>query len=95
MSKMARSPEQQAELNRLAALSDDQIDTTDMPEASAESWDHARRGLYRPRKRPVTLRLDADVVTWFKVHAQDGGYQTEINRVLRQHVAKAEGRIRT
>jgi uncharacterized protein (DUF4415 family) len=38
--------------------------------------------LYRPVKKPVTLRLDADVVEWFQ---RDGrGYQTRINRVLRK-----------
>jgi uncharacterized protein (DUF4415 family) len=45
-----------------------------------------RPGLYKPRKKPVTLRLDTDVVSWFKDHAQSGGYQTEINRVLRRYV---------
>jgi uncharacterized protein (DUF4415 family) len=37
--------------------------------------------MYRPIKRPVTLRLDADVIAWFK--AQGQGYQTRINRALR------------
>jgi uncharacterized protein (DUF4415 family) len=37
--------------------------------------------MYRPIKRPVTLRLDADVIAWFKV--QGRGYQTRINRALR------------
>jgi len=93
MSKTMFSPEAQEQLDRLAAMSDDQIDTIDIPEASAESWRHARRpGLYRPLKQPVTLRLDADIVSWFKEHAQDRGYQTEINRVLRRHVAEVEAR---
>lgn len=92
MSAKIRSPEQQAQLVKLADLPDDQIDTGDIPEATPESWKHARRGtLFRPIKQPVTLRLDADVVSWFKAHAQDRGYQTEINRVLRRHVADAEG----
>jgi uncharacterized protein (DUF4415 family) len=72
-------------LARLAAMRDEDIDTDDIPEAPAENWAFARRpGLYRPVKKPVTLRLDADVVEWFKSHATDGGYQTEINRVLRK-----------
>jgi len=37
--------------------------------------------MYRPIKKPVTLRLDADVIAWFK--AQGRGYQTRINRALR------------
>ncbi len=86
-------PEQLDELARLAALPDDEIDTTDIPEAPAENWMHARRAeLYRPLKQAVTIRLDADVLTWFKEHAASGGYQTEINRVLRRHVAEVEKR---
>jgi len=38
--------------------------------------------LYRPIKKPVTLRLDADVLAWFK--KQGRGYQTRINRALRK-----------
>jgi uncharacterized protein (DUF4415 family) len=38
--------------------------------------------LYRPIKRPVTLRLDADVLAWFKKSGR--GYQTRINRALRK-----------
>ena len=38
--------------------------------------------LYKPIKRPITLRLDADVLAWFK--KQGRGYQTRINRTLRR-----------
>jgi uncharacterized protein (DUF4415 family) len=93
MSRKAFSPDELDQLAKLAALPEDQIDIVDIPEAPAENWIHARRGeLYRPLKQPVTLRLDADVVTWFKEHAASGGYQTEINRVLRHHVAETEKR---
>jgi len=93
MSKKDFSAEERDQLAKLAALPDDQIDTADIPEAPAENWVHARRGeLYRPLKQPVTIRLDADVLTWFKEHAADGGYQTEINRVLRRYVVEAEKR---
>ncbi len=91
MSKKAISPELQQQIDQLAELPDALIDTGDIPEARAEAWQHARRpGLYRPIKQPVTLRLDADVIAWFKEHAQDRGYQTEINRVLRRYVADAD-----
>jgi uncharacterized protein (DUF4415 family) len=91
MSKKKLSAAQLAELGALVALPDDEIDTTDIPEAPAENWIHARRGeFYRPLKQPVTIRLDVDVLTWFKEHAANGGYQTEINRVLRRHVAAVE-----
>jgi len=93
MSKKTLSPEQREQLEKLAALPEDQIDTSDIPEAPAESWMYARRhSLYRPVKERVTIRLDADVLAWFKDHPGSRGYQTEINRVLRHHVAEADKR---
>ena len=38
--------------------------------------------LYRPIKKPVTLRLDADVLAWFRTLGP--GYQTRINTALRR-----------
>jgi len=93
MSRKAFSPDELDQLAKLAALPDDQIDTGDIPEAPVENWIHARRSeFYRPLKRPVTIRLDVDVLTWFKEHTATGGYQTEINRVLRHHVIEAAKR---
>ena len=93
----ALTEEQETELKTIAALPDDQIDTSEIPEVL--DWSDARRGLfYRPVKKQITLRLDADVVTWFKSRAPGGrGYQTEINRALREYVRKhnrhAEGAV--
>jgi uncharacterized protein (DUF4415 family) len=91
MSKKPLSAEERDQLAKLAALPEDQIDTVDIPEAPEASWTDVRRAdLYRPVKKPVTIRLDADVLTWFKEHSASSGYQTEINKVLRRHVAEAE-----
>jgi uncharacterized protein (DUF4415 family) len=81
---------QRAELDALAALPDDRIDTSEMPEI--RDWSGAKRGLfYRPVKQQLTLRIDADVVAWFKDHAPNGeGYQTDINRALREYVEQHE-----
>ena len=81
---------QRAEIAALENLPEEEIDTTDIPEVI--DWQGASRGVfYRPVKRQVTLRLDADVLTWFKAHAQGGrGYQTDINRALRDHVRRHE-----
>ena len=81
---------QKAELEALAALPDDRIDVSDIPEV--RDWSGAKRGLlYRPVKKQLTLRVDADVVAWFKEHARGGrGYQTDINRALREHVDRRE-----
>jgi uncharacterized protein (DUF4415 family) len=82
---------QSAELDALAKLPDRDIDTSDAPELP--DWSGAKRGLfYRPVKQQLTLRLDSDVIAWFKRHARpDEGYQTRINRALREYV---EGQAR-
>lgn len=82
---------QRAELKALAELPDDQVDMSDIPELL--DWSDSRRGaFYRPVKRQITLRLDADVIAWFKQNAPGGkGYQTDINRALRNHVQRESG----
>ena len=84
--------DRRAELSALEELPDDRINTADIPELL--DWSNARRGVfYRPVKQQITLRLDADVVTWFKMQAAGGrGYQTDINRALREHVYRSEKR---
>ena len=88
------TPEQRSELKSLATLSDDAIDTSDAPELL--DWSDAERGLfYRPVKQQLTLRLDADVVAWFKRHATSNeGYQTRINRALREYAQEQAKRTR-
>jgi|SRR5580704_7646995 uncharacterized protein (DUF4415 family) len=44
--------------------------------------------LYRPIKKPVTLRLDGDVIAWFQKSGR--GYQTRINRALRKLMEEEE-----
>ncbi len=84
------TPELLAQSARIAAMRDEDIDLTDMPEKL--DWPNAERGkFYRPVKQQLTLRLDADVVHWFKTHAKGGGYQTRINQALRDYV---EGKAR-
>ncbi len=77
------------QLEYIDALPDDQIDTSDIPEAT--DWKNAVRGkFYRPIKRPVTVRLDADVVAWLKRPGK--GYQTRINRLLREAMLSKRSR---
>lgn len=83
--KTSLPPALQAEALALAALPDEAIDLADMPETA--DWSDAERGrFYRPVKQQLTLRLDADVVHWFRTHGQSGGYQTRINQALRDYV---------
>jgi uncharacterized protein (DUF4415 family) len=75
ISKKARK-----EINALAKLPDEQIDLSDIPEVT--DWSGAVRGMfYRPIKKSLTIRLDADVLAWLK--SQGAGYQTRINHLLR------------
>ena len=64
---------------RLAKLDDADIDTSDIPELDEDFFRRAE--LRVPVKQAVTIRLDADVVEWFK--GQGAGYQTRINQLLR------------
>jgi uncharacterized protein (DUF4415 family) len=91
MSSKPFSSEELDQLAKLEAMSDEDIDTSDIPEMTDEQWANARRYV-RPVKQPVTIRLDADVVGWFKEHAGGRPYQTEINRVLRDHVTRSAKR---
>lgn len=78
MSKVSRK--QKKELAALAALRDAQIDFSDAPEVPDCSRAVVGR-FYRPIKKSLTIRLDADVLAWLK--AQGRGYQTRINKLLR------------
>jgi uncharacterized protein (DUF4415 family) len=79
------TPRQKKELSALAAMSDDQIDTSDIPELPLSAWKEAVRGrFYRPVKQAVSMRLDADVIAWLKKPGK--GYQTRANRILRQRM---------
>ena len=84
--KRTKKVSEAAELEALAALPDERINFRDIPEVT--DWSGANRGLlYRPVKQQLTLRLDADVVDWFKRSTPAGrGYQTQINHALRQYV---------
>ena len=80
------SSAQRAEIEALAALPEDEIDTEDI--AEVRDWSGAQRGMFfRPVKKQLTLRLDADIIAWFRSSVRKGeGYQTMINRALREYV---------
>jgi uncharacterized protein (DUF4415 family) len=95
MKKTANKPltaQQRADLDALAAMPDDAIDTIDMPEQV--DWNNAQRGqFFRPIKKQITLRIDADLIEWFRQHTSaDAGYQTHINNALREYMMQREKR---
>lgn len=67
-------------------MGDEDIDFSDLPAIPSERFAQAlvRKGLEPvQRKVQMTIRLDADVLAWFK--AQGKGYQTQINSVLKAY----------
>lgn len=68
------------ELRALAAMPESRIDLSDIPEV--RDWSAAVVGkFYRPIKKSLTIRLDADVLAWLR--SKGSGYQTRINKLLR------------
>ena len=73
-------------LEEIAAIPDDEIDFSDIPELGPEFFENARLVL-PPRsasKKTVTLRLDSDVLDWFKKGGK--GHLTRMNAVLRAYM---------
>ncbi|MGK0170849.1 MAG: hypothetical protein ACI9W2_002576, partial [Gammaproteobacteria bacterium] len=74
---------QAKEIAKLAKLTDEEIDTSDLPEIEDFSAAVQDR-FYRPVKQQITLRLDADLLAWLR--SQEGKYQSRINEALREYV---------
>ena len=76
---------QREQLARLAAISDETIDTRDIPELTEAAWGAGVRGrFYRPVKQQITARVDADVLDWLK--SEGKGYQGRLNAILRREM---------
>lgn len=76
-------PTLEEQIANMKQKEDKDIDFSDIPEIL--DWTNAVRGkFYRPVKKPVTLRLDADVLAWFK--SRHPRYQSAINSALRQYI---------
>ncbi len=85
MSKTKPPARRKAGIDALKNMPDAKIATDDIPEV--RDWDEAVRGrFYRPVKQAVSLRLDADVLAWFKT--QNEKYQSKINEVLREYMRR-------
>jgi uncharacterized protein (DUF4415 family) len=81
------SSRSQTDWQRLDAMDDDDIDLSDCPEATPVMFAKAvvRRGLPATETTAqVTLRIDSDVLEWFKSQGRE--YQTQINQLLRAYM---------
>lgn len=73
---------QKENLKEIARIKDEDIDFSDIPELTDEWFARAVRGkFYRPVKEIVSIRLDKDVLAFYR--SQGAGYQTRINDTLR------------
>jgi uncharacterized protein (DUF4415 family) len=83
--------EQKRDIQAIRTKKDEDIDLSDAP--AVLDWSGAEIGkFYRPKKKPVTMRLDSDVIAWLK--ADGRGYQTKVNWLLRQamtHLTRTAG----
>jgi uncharacterized DUF497 family protein/uncharacterized protein (DUF4415 family) len=77
---------------RMKAIKDEDIDFSDIPPLTEKFWKNAvRNPLYRPVKKQVTVRIDADVLEWLKQKAETG-YQSRLNAVLRKEMLEELGK---
>jgi len=83
---MSKVPEKiKKEIAVLTKKPEDQIDFSDIPETTKDNWEGATRGrFYKPIKKQLTIRLDADVIEWLRSRGK--GYQTRINKILRKEM---------
>ncbi len=87
MKKRPTSKRSKTDWQRVDAMRDEDIDFSDSPQWTPEMVAKAvlRVGLKPvPRKEQITLRLDGDVLEWFR--ARGPGYQTQINALLRAYM---------
>lgn len=87
MKRSLTTRKSKTDLKRLDAMKDEDIDFSDIPEVPPEMFARGivRRGL-KPvrRKDQLTLRVDSDVVAWYR--KLGAGYQTKINALLRAYM---------
>jgi len=77
------TPARKRRFEKLAQMPDSEIDFSDIPELTEKFWKNAvRNPFYRPIKKQLTLRLDADVIAWLRKKGK--GYQTRANDLLRE-----------
>jgi uncharacterized protein (DUF4415 family) len=83
MSEDVLKNQSQTDWERLEQMTDEEIDTSDIPPLDEEFFANAQIRM-PARKVPITIRLDPDVLSWFRSLGK--GYQTYINNVLRTYM---------
>lgn len=89
---MKLTKKQTKQLQALEHMKDEDIDLSDIPEKL--DWSNAIVGkFYRPVKKSLTIRIDADVLAWVKRSGK--GYQTRINTYLREAMDKRKKQVQS
>ena len=70
----------------IEAMPDEDIDYSDIPPLDEDWFKNAKLVKRGPRTEQISIRIDTEVLEWFKDHAEGRGYQTLINDVLRTYV---------
>ena len=78
------SERERKELEGLAKMADSKIDFSDAPEIMSVPASVRVGRFYRPIKQQISLRVDADVLAWFR--SRGNKYQKQINEVLRREM---------
>lgn len=87
MKKKSTSLKSETDWERVRNMKDEDIDFSDIPRLTAKDFAKAivRKGFKPiPSKQQITLRIDQDVVSFFREQGQ--GYQTKINQLLRAYM---------
>jgi len=85
LQKLSKNPNfSKTDWAKVDAMTDDDIDYSDIPEMDEEFFKKVKIYRFSDLKKPISIRLDDDVLTWFK--KQKGRYQQHINAVLRAYM---------
>jgi uncharacterized protein (DUF4415 family) len=71
---------------KFLAMSDEYIDYSDIPPLDDEFFKNAKLVKRSPKTEQISIRVETEILEWFRSHAQEKGYQTLINDVLRTYV---------
>ncbi|KJH70315.1 BrnA antitoxin family protein [Aliterella atlantica] len=79
-------PMSEERAEELKSMSDEDIDYSDIPPLDEEFFKKAKLVQRKPKTAQISIRIDTEVLEWFRNHATEKGYQTLINDVLRTYV---------
>jgi uncharacterized protein (DUF4415 family) len=89
---MKLTKNQAKQIRALKRMKDEDIDFSDIPELTGNEKFIVGK-FYRPIKQSLTIRIDADVLSWVKSSGK--GYQTRINTYLREAMNRTKKQVQS